>query len=199
MTRPIFSCCCALAVAASLANTTPAWADKADRDQPVKLDADRVKVDDKNKVLVLEGRVTLTQGSLLIRGDKIVVAQDPDGFQKGVASGGADGLARIRQKRAGGSDYMEGEAERIEYDARTERARLFNRAYVKSSQGEARGQYIAYDGSSDSYVVSSGPDGTIAKPTPGRDNRVQVVIPPKGRPPAAAGEAPGASDAPKGR
>ena len=120
-------------------------------------------MDDRNKVHVFQGRVTLTQGTLVIRGDKVVVSQDASGFQKGVASGGADGLARIRQKREGRNDYMEGEAERIEYDSATERAQFFNRAYVKSGQDEARGQYISYDGLKESYVVSSGPEGTVAK------------------------------------
>lgn len=177
-------------VAALLAATVPAaQAEKADRDKPVNLEADRVTVDDRNKVHVFQGRVTLTQGTLVIRGDKVVVSQDASGFQKGVATGGADGLARIRQKREGHNDFMEGEAERIEYDSATERAQFFNRAYVKSGQDEARGQYISYDGLKESYVVSSGPEGTVAKPTGARDNRVRVVIQPKEKTPSASPDA----------
>lgn len=169
-----------LVLVALLAATLPAArAEKADRGKPINLEADRVTVDDRNKVHVFQGRVTLTQGTLVIRGDKVVVSQDAEGFQKGVATGGPDGLARIRQKREGSNDYMEGEAERIEYDGKTERAQFFNRAYVKSGKDEARGQYISYDGLSESYVVSSGPEGSAAKPTSGRDNRVRVVIQPK--------------------
>lgn len=179
MTSPIRRFSFAL-VAALLATTVAvAYAEKADRDKPVNLEADRVTVDDRNKVHVFQGRVTLTQGTLVIRGDKVVVSQDASGFQKGVASGGPDGLAHIRQKREGRNDYMEGEAERIEYDSATERAQFFNRAYVESGQDEARGQYISYDGLKESYVVSSGPEGTVAKPASGRDNRVRVVIQPK--------------------
>ena len=70
---------------------------------------------------VFEGNVILTQGTLVIRTAKLVVTQDAEGFQKGVASGGADGLARFRQKREGKDEYIDGEAERIEYDRAAKR------------------------------------------------------------------------------
>ena len=43
----------------------PALAEKADRDQPVNIEADRLTVDDRNKVHIFEGGVILTQGCLL--------------------------------------------------------------------------------------------------------------------------------------
>ena len=158
-----------------------ALAEKADRGKPIVLEADRVTVDDRNKVHVYEGRVNLTQGTLNIRADKIVVSQDLEGFQKGIATGGPGGLAHIRQKLEGKDEYMDGEAERIEHDGNSERTQFFNRAFVKSGQDEVRGQYIVYDALTESYTVTSGPGGTVAKPTPGRDTRVRVVIQPKNK------------------
>lgn len=201
--------CALLVLAVALSNS--AHAEKADRKKPVNIEADRVTVDDRNKVHVFEGRATLTQGTLVIRANKIVVTQDAEGFQKGVATGGADGLARIRQKREAREDYMEGEAERIEHDGKTERTQFFVRAYVKSGQDEARGQFIAYDGLSESYVVTSGPEGSVAKSAPGKDNRVRVVIQPKDKgegaatppapetPPADASKTKAAADSAKPR
>lgn len=158
----------------------PALAERADRDKPVNLEADRVTVDDANKVHVLEGRVTLTQGTLVIRGDRIVVRQDLEGFESGVATGN---LARFRVKREGKDAYVEGEAERIEHDTKTEITKFFNRAHVKSGQDEVRGQYIQYDGRAENYVVTSGPGGSVQ---PGRDSRVRAVIQPKNRKDGAA-------------
>jgi lipopolysaccharide export system protein LptA len=176
-----------------------AHAEKADRSKPVNIEADRVTVDDRNKIHIFEGRATLTQGTLVIKGNKIVVTQDAEGFQKGVATGGQDGLARVRQKREGRDEYMDGEAERIEHDGKTEMTKFFVRAYVKSGQDEARGQYIAYDGLSEGYVVTSGPEGSVNKSLPGKDNRVRVVIQPKdkGDAKAAPPAAPAPPDAPK--
>ncbi|MBN9697721.1 MAG: NAD-binding protein, partial [Zoogloea sp.] len=41
----------------------------------------------------------LTQGTLVIKGDKLVVTQGADGFQKGVATASGNKLATFRQKR----------------------------------------------------------------------------------------------------
>ena len=110
----------------------PAQAERADRDKPIQLEAQRSTVDDAKKVQVLEGDVLLTQGTLTIRSDKIVITEDNLGFQMGVATGGKNGLAHFRQKREGKDEYIEGEAERIEYNTRDEVAELFRRAWVQS-------------------------------------------------------------------
>jgi lipopolysaccharide export system protein LptA len=172
--RFFLSCIVALACIAR-----PASAERADYDKPVNLEADRITVDDAKRVHIFEGNVQLTQGTLVIRCDKLVVTQDADGFQKAVASGGPNGLAHFRQKREDKPEYVEGEAEVIVHNAKTQITELFRRARVKSGQDEVRGQYISYDGKTENYVVSSGPDGTIAPPVSGKDTRVRAIIQPK--------------------
>ncbi|MFN6961010.1 MAG: lipopolysaccharide transport periplasmic protein LptA [Rhodocyclaceae bacterium] len=157
-----------------------ALAERADRDKPVHLEAARVTVDDAKRIHVFEGNVVLTQGTLTIRTAKLVVTQDADGFQKGVATGGENGLARLRQKREGKDEWIEGEAERIEYDAKSEKAEFFNRAYVKSGSDEVRGHYISYDGKTEQYLVTAAPG---AKPG-SAEGRVTAVIQPKNAKPA---------------
>lgn len=158
-------------------------AEKADRQKPVNLESDRATVDEINRVHVFDGNVTLSQGTLVIRSDKLVVKQDAEGFQNGVATANPGKLARFRVKRDGKEEYVEGEAERIEYDAKTEVTKFFNRAWVKSGDDEVRGQFIVYDGLRENYSVTSGPAGTVV---PGRDNRVRAVIQPKNKPPVEA-------------
>lgn len=153
-----------------------AHAERADRDQPVHIEAARVTVDDVKRTHLFEGNVLLSQGTLTIRAAKLVVTQDAEGFQKGVASGGEGGLARLRQRREASDGYMHGEAERIEYDARTETAEFFNRAIVKSGADEVRGHYISYDSRTGKYLVT-------ARPGVGPDRhegRVTAIIQPKG-------------------
>lgn len=164
------------------------YAERADRDKPVKLEADRVTVDDIKRLHVFEGNVVLTQGTLVIRTAKLVVTQDAEGFQKGVASGGEGGLARFRQKREGVEEYVDGEGERIEYDARTEKAEFFTRAYVKSGIDEVRGHFISYDGLTEKYFVTAAPAAT-GSPA-GTAGRVTAVIQPKNAKPAAVPAAP---------
>ena len=96
---------------------TVVLAEKGDREKPINVEADRVSIDDIKKVQIFEGNVVMSQGTLQLRTSKLVVTQDADGFQKGVATGGPNGLARFRQKREGKEEYIEGEGERIEYKA----------------------------------------------------------------------------------
>lgn len=153
----------------------PAHGEKADRDKPVNLEADRITVDEAKQTQVFEGNVVLTQGTLVIRTDKMMVSQDANGYQKGVALGGQDGLARFRQKREGRSDYVEGEAERIDHDAKTEKSEFHVRAHVKSGQDDVKGPYIQFDSKTETYLVSGTPGASPGKP----QERVRAVIQPR--------------------
>lgn len=182
------------AIAGIMLGANPAWAEKADRDKPVNIEADRVSVDDVKKVQTFEGNVQLVKGSLTIRAERIVVTQDDDGYQRGVATGSAGALPRFRQKREGQDEYIEGEAERIEHDAKAEKTEFFNRAWVKSGLDEVRGQFISYDARTENYFVTSGPNGSRAKP--GSTDRVRAVIQPKNKDTGAATARPTAAIAP---
>lgn len=159
-----------------------AQAEKADRDKPVNLEADRVTIDDTKQTSMFEGNVTLTQGTLQIRGDKMEVRQDKEGFKYGTTWGG---LAHFRQKREGNNEHIEGWAERIEYDGRAETMQMFNRAQMKRGQDEVRGNYISYDAKTEFYQVIGG--GTKAAAPNNPDGRVRAVIQPKAKEKPGAG------------
>lgn len=163
-----------------IAFAAPAHAEKADREKPINLEADRINMDDINKVQIFEGNVILTQGTLQIRTSRLVVTQDADGFQKGVATGGENGLARFRQKREGRDEYVEGEGERVVHDARNEKTEFFIRAWVKSGQDEVKGQYISYDALTEKYLVTNG-SGESKTATGAAQARVRAIIQPKGK------------------
>ena len=185
-----------LALACLMTMPLPVLAEKADRDKPINLEADRITVDDAKKVNTLEGNVQLTQGTLIIRSDKIVVTEDTEGFQNAVATGGAGGLARFRQRREGKDEYVDGEAERIVHDGKIEKTELFLRAHIRSGNDDVRGQYISYDGKNETYLVSSGPGGTTAASLPGKDSRVHAVIQPKKKPGTEESAKPGPEPVP---
>ena len=158
----------------------PANAEKADREKPMNIEADRMSMDDIKKVQVFEGNVIINQGTMQIRTSRLVVTQDADGFQKGVATGGADGLARFKQKREGVDEYIEGEGERIEHDAREEKTEFFIRGWVKSGQDEVKGPYISYDALTEKYLVTNG-SGAQKTATGAAQARVRAIIQPKGK------------------
>jgi len=175
----------ALVVAVQCAFGAPAIAERADRNKPVNLEADRVNIDDAKKVSVFEGNVVLTQGTLVIRGDRMIVREDKDGFQYGTTYGA---LAKFRQKREGLDEYVEGEAERIEYDGRAEKLQLFNRAQMKRGQDEVRGNYISYDQPTEFFRVVGG--GKEAATGNNPQGRVRAVIQPKNKDGKPAPDAP---------
>jgi len=155
----------------------PAHAERADRDKPMLLEANRVSIDDAKKIQILEGDVLITKGTMVLKADRVVITEDQYGFQKGTAFSGKNGLAYFRQKREGKEEYIEGEGERIEYNTNSEILELFHRAWVKNGEDLVKGDYIWYDAVSEKYLVTAG-DTRGAKAPPGR---VRVVIQPKSK------------------
>ncbi|KXB31016.1 lipopolysaccharide transport periplasmic protein LptA [Dechloromonas denitrificans] len=155
----------------------PALAERADRDKPMQLEANRVSIDDAKKIQILEGDVVITKGTMVLKADRIVITEDQYGFQKGTAFAGKGGLARFRQKREGRDEYIDGEAERIEYNSNSEIAELFHRAWVRSGEDEVKGDYIWYDAVSEKYLVTA---GETRDPKAGPP-RVRAVIQPKNK------------------
>jgi lipopolysaccharide export system protein LptA len=170
--------CCLLAPATGLA-------ERADRDKPVNLEADTVTVDDNKQTATFIGKVVLTQGTLVIRGDRMVVQQDAEGFKYGVAYGD---LASFRQKREGLDEYIDGYAERIEYDSKAEKLQMFNRAYLKKTNDDVRGNYISYEVATEFFRVIGG--GKQAATAANPEGRVRAVIQPKPKEKPPAGPPP---------
>ncbi|WP_371324584.1 lipopolysaccharide transport periplasmic protein LptA [Dechloromonas sp. ZY10] len=172
--RPL---CLLLATLGSLLAASTGHAERADRDKPMLLEANRVTIDDAKKQQILEGDVVLTKGTLVLKAERIVVSEDAYGFQKGIAFGSRNGLARFRQKREGRDEYVEGQAERIEYSSRDEIAELFHRAWVRSGEDEIKGDYIWYDAIGEKYMATIGDRKTPGTPAA----RVRAVIQPRNK------------------
>jgi len=149
-------------------------ADRADRDQPVNVEADSVEIDDKKQEAVFSGSVVLTQGTLMLKADRIVVKQSESGFQSGVAHGKP---AYFRQKREGYDDFIEGEAERLVYNGEAEKIELFTKAKLKRGGDEVRGAYISYNALTEFFEVNSGDSSTEAPGSP--RGRVRAIIQPR--------------------
>jgi len=156
---------------------SPACAERADRYKPVNLVSDQVHIDDAKQVSVFEGNVMLTQGTLTIRGDKLVVLQDAQGFSHGTATGQ---LASFRQKREGVNEYIEGYAERIEYDVASEIVDFFVRARMIRKRDEVRGDHITYNSITETFQVQGEPKEQTGTSESGR---VRVTLHPKSKPP----------------
>ena len=99
------------------------------------------------------GQVRMTQGSRLLTADKVAIKQDAAGFSKSVATGSAQKLAYVKQRENDGKGWMEGWAERIEYDDRTDKFIFFDQARIKTSTDDAKGEVIIYDNVTERYQI----------------------------------------------
>ena len=168
---------------AALACHVPASnAEHADRNKPMHLEANQVSIDDANQVSTFEGNVQFTQGTMTIRGDKIVVTQSKDGFTHGTATGQP---ASFRQKREGADEYAEGYGGRIEYDTQNETLDLFGQARMKRGLDEVSGEHITYSSRTEIFQVHGAPGKQMdasGKPVdvPGK-GRVHAIIQPKNK------------------
>jgi len=151
-----------------------ARAEHADRDKPVHLEADQVSIDDAKQVSTFEGKVLLSQGTMSIHGEKLVVVQDKNGFSHGTATGQ---LANFRQKRDGIDEYVEGYGERIEYDTQNETVDFYGQARMTRQLDEVRGDHITYSSKTEIFQVRSAPGKQSESSGKGR---VRVILQPKG-------------------
>jgi lipopolysaccharide export system protein LptA len=163
-----------LVLCAAFACGGPAFAEKADRNKPIHLEADRVVVDDAKQLATFTGNVVLTQGTMVLRGDRMEVRRDKNGFRHGTTWGN---LAYFRQKRDNSDELTEGWAERIEYDSRTDKVQMFNRAMLKRGQDQVQGSYISYDQTTELFQVTGG--GTQSAAGKPADGRVRAIFQPK--------------------
>ena len=162
-----------------MTQTPMAHAERADRERPLQIEADRLDYDDLNKVNVFNGRVSLSKGSLLIRADRIVLREERDGTQNAIATGRP---ATLRQRRDASSEsWVEGQGERIEWDSRSEIATFSQKAQLRRLDGarvvdDVQGGRIRYNTGTEVYEV----DSAGAATTPDNPNgRVRVTIQPR--------------------
>lgn len=151
---------------------SPAYAEKADRDKPVNLEANTVTLDDIKKISVYQGNVILSQGTLMLRADYVQVTQNADGIDRISAAGRP---AAFRQKVEGREEFIEGFSDRIEYDSVNSQLQLIGQARLRRGGDELRGAQISYNANTEFYSVVGQPNAQ----TP--SGRVRAVIRPKPR------------------
>lgn len=161
-------------------------AEKADKNKPMVIDADALRHDDLKQTGVYTGNVIITKGTLTIRAERVVVRQDPEGYQFGLATAAPGKLAFYRQKREGLDEWIEGVAETIDYDGKADNVKFIKQAVLKRFKGallndETIGSTIVYDNATDIFTVEGGP-------SPGAgtgSGRIRTMMTPKEAAPAA--------------
>ncbi len=192
--------CSALSLLLTL-SVLPAHAEKADSAKPMNIEADALRYDDLKQTSVFTGRVVLTKGTIQIRGARLEVRQDPQGYQHAVVTAGPEKLAFFRQKREGLDEFIEGESRTIEFDGRADTIKFLRDAELRRYRGatlgdEVSGALIVYQNTTDVFTVDGAPSNITGRGTPSADSgrangRVRAVLIPQnasqpGKPSAAS-------------
>ena len=167
----------------------PCFAEKADRDKPMQIEADSMRHDEAKLLTQFTGKVLATKGTLVMRAARMEVQQDAQGRQ--VARLWAAPTERVffRQKREGLPEFTEGEAEEVTYDNQADVITLTRRAEVRVLRGtevanQLQGHSIVFNNTTEVITV----DG---QPTTAAERRVRATLVPRSKtgdasPPAAA-------------
>jgi lipopolysaccharide export system protein LptA len=176
-----------------LAAAGPAGAEKADRYKPMVIEADKDLVaDDRRQLVVYNGNAVLSQGTMLLRAERIEVRELPDGYRAATAIGTRAKPASWRQRRDGVDETVEGSAERIEFDGRADTLRFVGQAGLRRLRGagvaeEITGAVVVWDNTTEVFTVEGGAP-SAANPT----GRVRTVLTPRADPAAAPSAPPSA-------
>ncbi len=158
-----------------------AFAEKADRDKPMNVEADTLKHDDQQQLTIFTGKVVMNKGTLVLKAARMEVKQDSQGNQ--VAKLWADPGERIffRQKREGVDEYTEGEAESAIYNSQADTLTLSQRAELRLLRGSLvadriQGQQILVNNSTEVFTVDGKPSAAGSSSGP---QRVKATITPR--------------------
>lgn len=185
-----------LALACVMAAVTGmAHAEKADSAKPMNIEADALRHDELKQTSVFTGNVVMTKGSIVLRGVRLDVRQDAEGYQYGVVIAEPGQRAFFRQKRdtlpGQPEEFIEGEGETIEYDGKADIVKFIRRGEMRRYRGgqlndQVTGSIIVYNNITDVYTVDGQKtSGGLPSSSVGQGGRVRAIMAPKDGTPGA--------------
>ena len=131
-------------LAALIMTSFSALALKDDTNQPINIVSDNQSLDMEKSVVTFTDNVSITQGSILIKANKVVITRPPEksGKKETVEAFGTP--VTFHQKLDNGKP-VDGKANKVHYDLGTEFLTLTDNAELKQLDSKINGQLITYD------------------------------------------------------
>ncbi|SDJ65662.1 lipopolysaccharide transport periplasmic protein LptA [Microbulbifer yueqingensis] len=161
--RPLATLALVLAVAHAAALPS-------DREQPVKVNAQKLEANRGKNLSVYSGNVVITQGSLQIRADRVEVHGNPEGEIRRVIAIGNP--AHFQQQMQQSQNLVKARAKRIEFKVNSDELQLTGEAYVDRDGNTLSAEKIDYDLNSEK-MQAQGQAG---------DGRVEMIWKPERKP-----------------
>ncbi|WP_269631000.1 lipopolysaccharide transport periplasmic protein LptA [Pelomonas sp. BJYL3] len=179
-----------LSLSTGLIGTTPAHAARDDANKPLSISADKGgRLDVARQRTEWNGNVVLSRGSMLLKAERMDIQEGADGYYLAYAQGEAGKPVNFRQDRDVAGESIQGYADQLEYDGRSDTVRFIGNAVVRRMRGsvvadEVSGAVIVYDNRTEVFGVEGG-QGALQP-----NGRVRLVMSPRG---SASAPAPAAS------
>jgi lipopolysaccharide export system protein LptA len=170
-----------LLIAGCFVLSSAAQAEKADRSKPMVIEADKPgTMDLQRQVVVFNGNVAISQGTMSLRAERIEVRESKSGDRFAAVIGEPGKPASYRQKRDTANEWIEGAAERIEYDTRSDTLKFSGQALVRFLRGtevtdEVSGESIVWNNTAGQVSVVGG-----APSASNPSGRIRAVLAPRG-------------------
>ena len=171
----------ALVLVALLALPLLAGAEQADREKPIRYSANNLDGNEAEHSVLLAGKVEILQGTIVIKADRVVLRQQPDGTYNVSATGKP---VTFRQKMDNSDEFVDAQALRIDYLGSKDLVELYEQCFIKRGKDELRGSFLTYNSATGAFAGR----GALAPAgaAPAGDGRVSGVIQPKPKEPAKA-------------
>jgi lipopolysaccharide export system protein LptA len=138
-----------------------------DRDQPIRITADKALRDEKKAVTIYSGNVQLVQGSMELEAEKLTIFHTSEDAEEIIAEGHP---AKMRQQPELTKGIVNAHAEVIKYFRAEERVHLQTDARIEQDGAVVAGDSIEY------FIAKQLITAESDQTRPGE--RVEVVIPP---------------------
>ena len=133
-----------LLLTALMMTSLSAFALKDDTNKPINIVSDNQSLDMENSVVTFTDNVVITQGSILIKANKVVITRPPENSGKKETVEAFGGPVTFHQQLDDGKP-VDGRANKVHYDLGTEFLTLTGNAELKQLDSKINGERITYD------------------------------------------------------
>lgn len=140
-----------------------------DKDQPIYVAADRASIDENKGITIYTGEVEITQGSMVLKGDRVELYRDSEGAVDRIISNGEPAYFEQQPEVDQAITYATGKI--LDYKVANQLLLITENARVEQGGDEFTGAKIEYD--MDKALVDAFSDQD-------QNKRVRMVIQPSG-------------------
>lgn len=143
-------------------------AEDPDAQKPIEIKADQLQFSNKQGKSIYIGHVVITQGSMELKGDKVILFHPQQKIQKVEVLGQ---LAQFKKYLAADKKWIQGHAQTIIYWAQNSKIRLTGQAFLQQGEdNQISGPELIYDLKQQTLQ---------AQPTRTEKSRIHVIIQPQ--------------------